>query len=456
MANDTLSHSLPEPAPPLLAWTETLVITMLPPLMGWWLHREDPLFITSDFPWLVLAPVLPALRFGFVHGFISALLLVGLMVLGWETGRLPLETFPDEVAVGMLILAMLTGEFTDMHHRRLQQQQVINAHQRTRLDEFTRNYHLLKVSHDRLEQRLAAGTHSLRGALLDLRRQLTLPTERPSDPLTAVSDRILALFAGFGWIRVAGLYAVHRHHIAPHPIARIGAMQPVDPFDPLIRHAVNDGSLVSIGDQALETSKRPRSQVLVAVPLVDVNEKVWGVLAVQELPFIALHEENLRLLAVLGGHIGDLLAGAASLQSGESMEAGDFRYHLAQALRDRRKYGLPAMVLVLRFPRDHSRWQEMMELFLGQVRGLDHPWRMQGEEKNHLLFLLMPLTGEAEADAYRRRMDRVLHERFGAGFNDLGIEMRRLPLQGKDSLVELLERLHELAGIHPAADPAAR
>ncbi len=434
----------PLPAHPLLAWTETLLICAFLPAVGWWLHPQDPFFLAGPFPWIVLAPVLPALRYGFTHGFVGALLLVGLLVLGWEGGLLPRQTFPAQLAVGMMLLAMICGEFADVCQRRLQQQQAINEHQRLRLDEFTRNYHLLKVSHDRLEQRLAAGTHSLRGALLDLRRRLG---RGPGEalPLARAAEEIVGLFAGFGWIRVAGLYEVRDRHIVPRPLATVGELQPVDPFDPLVRHAITEGDLVSVREADTESGG---TRVLVAVPLVDVNERVWGVLAVQELPFIALHEENLRLLAVMGGHIGDSLTAASGAREGESLEAGDFRYYLAQALRDRRKFGLPALVLVLRFPRRHPEWREMMELFLGQVRGLDHPWRLQGEDRNHLLFLLMPLTGEAEAEAYRRRMDRALRERFGQGMEALGIELHMLPLERKDTLVKVLDRLHGLAGLH--------
>jgi len=43
------------------------------------------------------------------------------------------------------------------------------VHKKNALDEFTRNYQLLKVSHDRLENRLASGTNSLRDALVSLK-----------------------------------------------------------------------------------------------------------------------------------------------------------------------------------------------------------------------------------------------------------------------------------------------
>lgn len=446
MTQDRVKAGSPTPVSPFLAWTETVAFCLLFPALGWWLDPDDPFFIAAAFPWIVLAPLLPALRYGFTHGFVGALILIGLMALGWEEGLLPGNRFPAQLGIGLLVLGMIAGEFADTYQRRIDQQRVINDYQRTRLDEFTRNYHLLKVSHDRLEQRLAAGTHSLRGALLDLRRRLT-GLETSANPLETASQRIIGIFASFGWIQVAGLYEVHRMHIGARPLATLGELHAVDPFDPLIRHALTKGELASIREELLAGNEDQGKNLLAAVPLVDVNEHVWGLLVVQEMPFIALHEENLRLLAVMGGHIGDILAASRGLGEETSLEAGAFLHHLARALRDHRKYGIPALVLVIEFPQEHPELDTMIELFLSQVRGLDHPWRLREPGHEHVLFLLMPLTAEHELEPYRQRMERQLKEALGGGFETLGIQLHVHPLNRKERVDDILDRLYETAGL---------
>lgn len=435
----------PAAAPPLLAWGETLFLCLLLPALGWWTRPQDPFFVAAHFPWILLAPLLSALRYGFAHGFISALILIALITLGWRTGLVP-DGFPAPLVVGLLLVGMIAGEFADIYRRRIEQQRVVNDYQRMRLDEFTRNYHLLKISHDRLEQRLAAGTHSLRGALLDLRRRLA-GQEFGDNPVKEVAQEIIGIFASFGWVQVAGLFEVRDRHLAPAPVATLGELRPVDPFDPLVRHALLEGELVSLREELLATDSAGQS-LIAAVPLVDVQRHPWGLLVIQEMPFIALQQENLRLLAVLGGHIADILSTSQGTLDEKSPEARKFLNYLQRSLHDYQVHDLPALVLVIRFPARHPQLDRLVELFLGQVRGLDHPWRLDARGRPDLLFLLMPLTAEHEAEAYRQRMDRLLKESFGSDLREIGIQMLPLPLGKKDSVKDILERIYEAAGIH--------
>ncbi len=418
------------------------------PLLGLWLQPADPFFLDSGFPWVVLGTILPALRYGFSHGFVSALVLIGLLLWAWKSQRLGTPDFPQTFALGLLVLGMLVGEFTDAYRRRIGQHRIINEHQRNRLDEFTRNYHLLRVSHDRLEQRLAASSHSLRGALLELRQRLEA---HAGAPLQDNARNILDLFADFGWLQVASLHAVQGEHLCIPPLATLGEPAPVDPLAPMVRHTLKQRELLSIREEFLARQTDP-GPLLATIPVIDVNDRLWALILVQEMPFIALHEDNLRLLAVLGGHLGDLLSASADLQGQENLDAARFRRQLARALQDARRYRLPALLATLRFPEDDPGADEKIDFFLAQLRGLDHPWRPR-VAAGPVLFLLMPLTTESDFAAYRARMDRQLRELYGQDLDGLGIRISVQPLGRRDRLDDLLARLHETAGIASHADP---
>ena len=439
---------------PLWAWLETVFICAVFVLVGWWIDPADPFFLDAPFPWLLLAPLLPALRYGFSHGFVAALLLVGLMALAREWNGGEGQPFPAQFSIGMIILAMLSGEFSDMWTRRYLQQQVINDYQRMRLDEFTRNYHLLKVSHDRLEHRLAASGNSLRGALLDLRRMLQ---ERAPgrDALAEVASHICGLFAGFGWIQVAGLYEVRGEHIVVRPLAALGDPGAVDPFDPMVRRALAERRVISLREELMASEQALEEDLLAVVPLVDVNRHVWALLVIREMPFVALHLDNLRLLAVLGGHIGDILSTTLGTlrEPVPDPEQAAFVRDLRRAMADLRDYGLPALVVALVFPKDHPEAEAMLNLFLGQTRGLDRAWRPDPQGADKVLFLLMPLTSEHEFEAYERRMNTQLEQRFGQGIEELGIRIHLRALGRRDRVEDILDWLHETAGIDRHSDP---
>ncbi|WVM92368.1 hypothetical protein ULG90_22765 [Halopseudomonas pachastrellae] len=87
--------------------------------------------------------------------------------------------------------------FRDLWGRRLERLQTANEYRQYRLDEFTRAYHVLRSSHERLEQRVAGSDTSLRSTLLLLRRQLQ---DKPEGDALAQMAPSAAGRAGAVWL----------------------------------------------------------------------------------------------------------------------------------------------------------------------------------------------------------------------------------------------------------------
>ena len=418
---------------PLTAGAETLAILLAVPALGLWLRPADPLFLQADFPWLLFACLLPALRYGFAYGFFSAMALIGLLALAAQRQWWGVERFPAAYSFGLLLVAMLVGEFVDLWMKREVRQRIVNSYQRMRLEEFTRTYHLLKVSHDRMEHRLAAGTVSLREALMELRRRLMLRVEGATLP-TESGQQILRLFADYVSVRVAALYPVDAaDHIGPTPIARLGQTQ--GPSDhPMVRQAAREGCLVSIRD-VLDNADLGASGPLVAVPVADVAGRTHAVLVIEDLPFLVLQEENLRLLATLGGHVGDILTLAVA-KEGADADSVRFRRELERAIVDQQRYRLASMLVRLQLPLSEKA-DAIEAILLRQVRGLDCVWVHHGPAVTTLL-LLMPLTSLLDYSGYQQRIDRVLLEKMGAQSAELGVEIQAREIASSDRMEELL------------------
>ncbi|MBF3116682.1 sugar transporter, partial [Pseudomonas aeruginosa] len=205
-----------------VSWVETLVISVLALGLGWWFSPDDPLQVNATFPWVILAPLLLGMRYGFVRGLASAALLVAALFAFRVQGVEAYAQVPAAFIVGVLLCAMLVGEFRDIWERRLERLELANEYRQLRLDEFTRAHHILRISHDRLEQRVAGNDQSLRSSLLGLRQLLR---ELPGDeaPLDALAETVLALLAQYGSLRIAGLYRVrHDRTPEPQPLATLG------------------------------------------------------------------------------------------------------------------------------------------------------------------------------------------------------------------------------------------
>jgi polysaccharide biosynthesis protein PelD len=424
--------SLPRPTRFPGAELETLVVLIGVPAIGFWIRPYDPLFVHPGFPWLILASLLPALRYGFAHGFFSALVLNGYLGLAAHLQILGVQRFPLQYGIGVLLTAMLAGEFTDLWTKRINQQHIINDYQHMRLEEFTRSYHLLKVSHDRMEHRLAAGTVSLREALMGLRRRLLLAgSDAALNPESG--GYILQLFADYVAIRVAAIYkAGPSGKLSSDPVAVLG-LQHHGAEHAIVQQAMQEGCLMSVRD-VLEQPVEAREGPLVAVPIIDVNRCIHAIVVIEDMLFLSMQEENLRLLAVIGGHIGDILSLAAI--RGADADSARFMRETQRAILNFRQHGLPAMLVRLDMP-SGDEGREVEALLRRQRRGLDCILGRDGHERRTLL-LLMPLTGPAEYEGYRKRVENILREHFGKQSTEMNLTIRPHAIQAGDSAEALL------------------
>jgi polysaccharide biosynthesis protein PelD len=423
----------PRPARFPAAELETLAVLIGVPAIGFWIRPADPLFAHAGFPWLIFASLLPALRYGFAHGFFSALVSNGYLGAAAHFRILGVEQFPLQYGIGVLLSAMLAGEFTDLWTKRNNQQHIINDYQHMRLEEFTRSYHLLKVSHDRMEHRLAAGTVSLREALMGLRRRLM--QAKGCEALNPESGQyILQLFADYVAIRVAAVYRIDPSgDLSPDPVATLGR-QRHGPQHEIVRHALQECCLMSIRD-ILERQPDAHDGPLVAVPIVDVNRGVHGIVVIEDMLFLSMQEENLRLLAVIGGHIGDMLS-LATIR-GADADSAHFMRETRRAILNFRQHGLPAMLISMDLP-DGEPGREIEALLRRQRRGLDCLWVRESQDRRTLL-LLMPLTGPAEYEGYRKRVEEILREHFGLQSAELSLTITPHAVEARDTVKALLD-----------------
>jgi hypothetical protein len=345
--------------------------------------------------------------------------------------------------LGLLLVSMLAGEFADMWQRRLHRLTELNYHQHLLLQKFTRSYQLLSLSHERLERRVLANVRSPREAITYL-RQCAMQVGTDSADGSELFDLMMKVLSSFGLLQVAALYRVDEHgEVGPQPVARLGNPPELQADAPLLVEALRARQLTCIRPEDTATAKEgggdsgSEKTLIAAMPLIDVHGHLWAVVVVHAMPFEALNREHLNLLAVLGGHLGDLLA----LASG----GGAYQFHAAllRSQSDAREHHLPAMLhaLVLtpgQAPPDL--WSELLE----QSRGIDQQWVTRTRRGHNVLLLVMPLTDAEGERAFRQRLDTWSQARYGKPLGGLGVRSHCLPLDGVGPAQDRLRELKEL------------
>jgi hypothetical protein len=284
-----------KPAPTWQAWLETLVISLVLIAVGAAVDRRDPFVLRRGFSWLTLAPLFAAIQYGSLHGLACGAFQAVLLGIAWRSGLTALPDSAAEIVLGWLFMGLVAGEFRDSWFRRVRHAESCADHLRIRLEELGRAYLTLKISHDRLRRDAPDSGGTLCDAVAAFRGELD--GARGSAAISLFGSRILALFADHASVRAAALHPVGADGVPAPAVATMGPGGGAE-HDPLVHKAARSALTVSLRDAG-------DGQVLVAVPLVDARGHTHAVVAIREMPFLALEEEMLELLAVLGGRLGD-------------------------------------------------------------------------------------------------------------------------------------------------------
>ncbi|UJJ30585.1 PelD GGDEF domain-containing protein [Halopseudomonas maritima] len=428
------------------SWVETPLLTALVLGVCYWLHPADPLFL-HGFPWPILAPLLLAVRYGFLQGACSAALLVLVAYVLHRLGLAGYVELPGSFIVGVLVSSMVVGEFRDLWGRRLERLQTANEYRQYRLDEFTRAYHVLRSSHERLEQRVAGSDTSLRSTLLLLRRQLQ---EQPQgDALEQMAPALLGVLAQYGSFNAAALYAVREGELLlQRPLAEIGEAVELSADDLLLTLCLQRGDVVSVRDSFLETGREEQVSALQAcIPLLSVEGEVLAVVAVHSMPFFAFNERTFTLLALLGGHMADLLETPRQLLRPDDAEARRFSVQLRRALRDANEHDLPSSLMFLKLPDDSVALQKLL---IESQRGLDLQLVLSSANGGEGVLVLMPLTDQDGSLGYSQRLNLMVQERFdnASSLQALGVGIHYYEIRQNQPDSALAEFLYQECGLN--------
>jgi hypothetical protein len=415
-------------------WLEIALISVGAVALAWWATPGDPTLAQQGFPWLWLAPLLVALRYGVLPGLLSVSMLVGNVWLAWQLGRLP-DGVAEASLFGGGLTVLLCGEFSDVWRDRNKRMEEAYLYMSERLARLTKRHLLLNLSHDRLEQDMLARPGSLRDALARLRLLSTQAT--PDNPMPG-SNGLLQLLSQYVSIESAQIYLLEPRgssYVLGKSIARLGEPVPMSAGDELLQQVLEKGGLAHIANQ--EASLQRHTSQLVVAPLVAGDSELVGVLAVTRMPFFSLTDENLQMMLVMLGYFADNLrsaSGVATIQQRLPDMPYLFAQELARLLRLHQKVALPSHLVVMHFT--GPRRNEIPAEFLRIKRGLDLYWQTYVQDAP-VLVVLMPFASSSAKDGFFLRLEAWLQSRFQGDFESLKIQLQVIDFDGTDALADL-------------------
>lgn len=412
-------------------WVETVTITALFFTIGVLTHPEDPLLTMGSFPWSVFAIILIGMRYGSSEAFASSVALhVAAAAHALYTGD-GLWPLPLSFSLGLLICSLLVGEFRDTWEQKTEKLERSNEYRQARLEEFTHSYHVLKISHDTLEQEHAGKRNSMRSALLTARAELQ------NAEIGDVGQLLLELLSTYIAARGASYHQVIDTKINADPDAMIGKAEPLDPSDPMLLKAVARLATVSVKPEDTESlGSRELGAPMVVIPVVDAYQRLHGIVAITQIPFFSLTEKNLQLASIIASRFADCLRANERMPVSETASTADanseelywFIYQTLRCLDQSNKYGLQAHLLLNEFGSQRDAYQYAATV-QSQTRGLDHTLCWTDPAGKMYLLMLLPLTNPDGANRFMTRFDSYIKSNHGVGLLEAEISTHRMHLE---------------------------
>jgi polysaccharide biosynthesis protein PelD len=290
----------------LRSWLEILAITVVIPLGISWINPDDPFLVRGPFPWLALLSLLVGAQHGALGAAVhSSLLFATACAYDAQVGFLDVAAL-GAWGGGCLATGVIAGYFRDRVEGRLTHLSRQARDRAQHLARLSRAHAVLKVSHQKLEERLSAQGWSLESAVEDTRQELAASASLP-----ALCQSILNILSNHAMVQAATLFTVVSGGADRRPCdlavaAKLGHPPAVDAAHRLIARALETGRLVALDAESTELGSD--ESVLVAVPLLAASGRAIGVVVVHEMPFMAFQATNLKALAALCAHLADVLA----------------------------------------------------------------------------------------------------------------------------------------------------
>jgi hypothetical protein len=220
------------------------------------------------------------------------------------------------------------------------------------------------------------------------------------DGLTDSSlQKLIEFVAEYGALTQAGIVGITADRIdTTRVLAHIGESFPIDENEPVLKAALGSGELAAVN--LITENVADQNQLLAAIPMADSTGEIHAMLLVRSMPFFAFHENNLKLIAVLVAHGVDHLR-----FGGATSSIARFIASFERLSQDFKEFELDTMLLKVSGARADV--MAAYEKLRSSIRAIDMICIIN-DKSEPVIWIMLPLTTTAEAQAWMQRMDGVL------------------------------------------------
>lgn len=393
------------------SYAETLTLIAAFLLIGYLVNPHDMCLTQEKVPYLLIILAILTLFHGFESGFV-AMSLISLSM--WKF----YDTFPYVDFLVYLMMVLIFSEFHYYWTKKIRELKIDDDYKASKLDELSKAFYTLKISHDQLEKNYVLKPMSIRSAIEEiiLKKKQHNTQDEVAQSGEQYQEFLLLLEKSFNL--QSGLI-IHKvtHHVnktlTPQnaSITYSHAYEKRDETalysDYMIQHALERKKPIFVSDAAKNPTlqQRETAEFLAVIPTV-YNDEVVTLLAIEKMPFMSFNKENLISIAILLEYLSIQIYQKETWKQSEKMQTlfseNSFKYECCRLKYLHDKYKINSTLLIIKIDNE-LQTRRVLEKTQRLLRSLDIVTQTKYKETFYLV-VLFPLNDQAVALGFLNRL----------------------------------------------------
>ena len=418
------------------AYFETVVIVALYLGIGYLIDINDICILKTDISYILILLAVITLFHGFENGMLALGILAIVMYVSY-----PIFEYTE-----FLVALMMTMIFSEFHYywtKKIKNAEISSEYRGVKLEELSKAFYSLKISHDQLEKNYVIKPMSIRNSIeyiIDENSKISL--DEFVDKRRAYYQNFLSLLEKSFNVSAATIiykerdenkflneenaYVVYGVNSSQENIADIIS-------DYLVDKAIGRNTAIYISDEKGEPSIEDDQGSLFIAAIPSVREhQVSEVLAIEKMPFMSFNRENLTSISILLEYFSIEIDKEILLEKAKDLEIiedNDFRFEYERVRILYTKYHVQSTFLVIRIDNELQAIR-VYEKIVKMLRALDMLSMVHNNEYYYIT-LLFPLHDKAAALGYLKRLHASLTEEKDRDFNYMTFDLSQVDLMNK-------------------------
>ncbi|MDF1878377.1 hypothetical protein JHD46_01845 [Sulfurimonas sp. SAG-AH-194-C20] len=421
------------------AYMETIVMVTIYLSIGYLIDNKDICMLNTDVSFILILLSVITLFHGFENGILALSVLAIAMWL----------FYPIFAYIEFLVALMMTLIFSEFHYywtQKIKTAEIQANYRGAKLDELSKAFYTLKISHDQLEKNYVIKPMSIRNSIEYIINQKTSIDE--DDTIENKQEEYYNRFIGLleKSFNVNSALIIHRkfsddessYLLEDNSTFSYGTLAEkrtaqVILEDYLVDKAISRKTAIYISDDLGEptVTNDINSLYLAAIPALE-NNKIVSVLVIERMPFMSFNRENLTSISILLEYFSieiskkDLLAKENELTL---VKDEPFQYEFERMKYLYKKFEVNSIILVLRIDNELQATR-VYEKVQKMLRSLDMVTLVRNQGFYYIT-LLFPLHDKAAALGYLNRLLFTLEEAKDKKFNYMTFDLSKTELLNK-------------------------